>query len=108
MIMVPTLMMSTATGELHLVYPWYPESTLARVLARENFRFPLGCVECYGRQMASALNTMKQATVVHTSISADTWLLTRKSELRLFDFSHTQKSGTIRREFFMAVSHRRF
>jgi serine/threonine protein kinase len=107
-IMVPTLMMSTATGELHLVYPWYPEFTLARVLARENFRFPLGYIEYYGRQMASALETMKQAKVVHTNISADMWLLTRKNELRLFDFSYAQKSGTIRREFFMAASHRSF
>jgi serine/threonine protein kinase len=106
-LMVPTLMMSTATGELYLVYPWYPEFTLVRVLARENFRFPLGCVECYGCQMASALKTMKQINVAHTNISADTWLLTRKSEFRLFDFSHEQKSGTVRREFFMAASHRR-
>jgi hypothetical protein len=82
-IMVPTLMMSTATGELHLVYPWYPEFTLAHVLAQENFRFPLGCVECYGRQMTSALKTMKQAKVVHTNISADTWLFARKNKLRL-------------------------
>jgi hypothetical protein len=71
-IMVPTLMMSTATGELHLVCLWYPEFTLARVLARENFRFPLGCVECYGRQMTSALKTMRQVKVVHTNISVDT------------------------------------
>jgi serine/threonine protein kinase len=77
--------MFTATGELHLVYPWYPEFMLARVLARENFRLPLGCVECYGRQMASALKTMRQVKVVDTNISADTWLLTRKNELRLFD-----------------------
>jgi hypothetical protein len=97
-IMAPTVMMSTATGELHLMYPWYPEFTLARVLARENFRFPLGCVECYDCQMASALTTMTQVKVVHTNISTDTWLLIRKNELRLFDFSHAQKSGTIRRE----------
>jgi hypothetical protein len=71
-IMVPTLMMSTTTRELHLVYPWYAEFTLARVLTRENFRFPLGYVECYGCQMASALKTMKQLKVIHTNISADT------------------------------------
>jgi hypothetical protein len=58
--------------------------------------------------MASALTTMKQTKLVHTNISADTWLLTRKSKLRLFDFSHTQKSGPRRREFFMAASHRTF
>jgi hypothetical protein len=39
-IMVPTLMMSTATGKLRLIYPWNPEFTLTRVLAQENFRFP--------------------------------------------------------------------
>jgi hypothetical protein len=58
-IIVPTLIISTATGELHLVYPWCPEFTLAHVLTRENFRFPLGCVEFYGRQMASPLKTVK-------------------------------------------------
>jgi serine/threonine protein kinase len=43
---------------------------------------------------------MKQVKVVHTNTSADTWLLTRKNELRLFDFSDMQKSGTICRELF--------
>jgi hypothetical protein len=65
-------MMSTATGELNLVYSWYPEFMLARVPAWEHFRFPLGCVECYGRQMAPALKAMKQAKVVQTNISVDT------------------------------------
>jgi hypothetical protein len=48
--------------------------------------------------MASALKAITQAKVVHTNISADTWLSTRKNELRLFDFSHAQKSSTIHRE----------
>jgi serine/threonine protein kinase len=57
---------------------------------------------CYGHQIASALKMLKARKIVHSNISADYWLLTRRNKLRLLDFSWAGKGRVTRLEILEA------
>jgi serine/threonine protein kinase len=83
---------------LFFLYPWYAEYRFASVLNAEQFRLPLDDMGCCARQIASALKVLKARKIVHGNISADCWFVTRRSEMRLLDFSWAQKVGATRLE----------
>jgi serine/threonine protein kinase len=62
-------------------------------LNAEEFRLSLQYVVCYERHVAYILKTLNAHKVVHTNISPDAWLLTKRNELCLWDFTCAQKAG---------------